>query len=340
MSLTANFYRDERFTLKTTIKLNGNMVNIYEYIVDDTCKKYFKFDVAVKYLAYIKDEQIYVLMLSNDLIDEPSTTSIDRSSILKLDYDIDKHPCANIINLELAKQQIALINSYLRSKNIEISLDYIYDMPDYTEINYFGANSREAGSTLLLCINCNKNCVASVIITYDYTSNNIYLDAFTNSQFEGRNMNAVLRSVLIIISKMLFRDAISLVSVAANPVSAHIMLKYFNATMIHEPRYSIEDRIDQSSKFEDIKSVVDRYDGIEVAVLLNEENISNAENKLYEFITRGKISCDDSTNARGKYKSFSRQKRIKFKTHKSKKHKNKNGSLKKVHRKYKKHKTF
>ena len=104
MSLTANFYRDERFTLKTTIKLNGNMVNIYEYIVDDTCKKYFKFDVAVKYLAYIKDEQIYVLMLSNDLIDEPSTTSIDRSSILKLDYDIDKHPCANIINLELAKQ--------------------------------------------------------------------------------------------------------------------------------------------------------------------------------------------------------------------------------------------
>ena len=142
MSLTANFYRDERFTLKTTIKLNGNMVNIYEYIVDDTCKKYFKFDVAVKYLAYIKDEQIYVLMLSNDLIDEPSTTSIDRSSILKLDYDIDKHPCANIINLELAKQQIALINSYLRSKNIEISLDYIYDMPDYTEITYFGANSR------------------------------------------------------------------------------------------------------------------------------------------------------------------------------------------------------
>jgi hypothetical protein len=335
MSLTANFYRDENFTLKTTINLNGNMVNIYEYIVDDTCKKYFKFDVAVKYLAYIKDEQIYVLILSNDLIDETNTTSINRSSILTLNDGIDKHPCANIINLELAKQQIALYNTYLRSKNIEISLDYIYDMPDNTEITYFGANSKEAGSSLLLCINCNSNCVASLIITYDYTSNNIYLDAFTNSQYEGRNMNAVLRSVLIIISKMLFRDAILLVSVAANPVSAHIMLKYFNATMIHEPKYSVEDRIDQSSKFEDIKSVVDRYDGIEVAVLLNEENISNAENKFKEFITSGKISCHDTRNARGKHKFFRRRKSIKFKRHKYK-----NGSSRKIYRKSKKFKYF
>lgn len=331
MSLTANFYRDERFTLKTTIKLNGNMVNIYEYIVDDTCKKYFKFDVAVKCIAYIKDEQIYVLILSNDLIDETNIASIDRRSILLLNYNIDEHPCANIINLELAKKQIALMNNSLRSKNIEISLDYIYDMPNNTEITYIGNDPKETGSTLLLCINCNKNCVASLIITYNYTSNNVYLDSFTKSQYEGRNMNAILHSVLIIISKILFRDAISLVSLAVNPVSAYIMLKHFNATMIHGPGYSIKDIIDQSSTFEDIGSAVDRYDGIEVAVLLNEENISNAENKFIEFITRGKISCHDSATARGKYKFFRRRKSIKFKRHKYKKR-----SSRKIYRKSKK----
>jgi hypothetical protein len=109
------------------------------------------------------------------------------------------------------------------------------------------------------------------------------------------------------------------------------MLKHFNATMIRGPGYSIKDIIDQSSTFEDIGSAVDRYDGIEVAVLLNEENISNAENKFIEFITRGKISCHDSATARGKYKFFRRRKSIKFKRHKYKKR-----SSRKIYRKSKK----
>lgn len=335
MSLTANFYRDENFTLKNSVNLNGNMVNIYEYIVDDNCKKYFRFDVAVKYLAYMKNGQIHVLMLSDDLIDETNTTTINKNSILMLNDGIDKQPCANIVDLDLAKQQIALLNINLQSRNIEIGLDYIYDMSKYNEIHYFGASSRDAGSTLLLCINCNSNCVASLIIKYDYKSNNIYLDAFTNSQYEGRNMNALLHSILIIISKRIYPSAISLVSVAVNPVSAHIMLKYFNATMIHEPIYNSKDILDQSSKFEDIKSVVDRYNGISVAVLLNEENISNAENKFEEFISHGRISCGDITYARGKHKSFRKRKSLKFKRQKFKKE-----FSRKIRRKSKKNKYF
>jgi hypothetical protein len=126
----------------------------------------------------------------------------------------------------------------------------------------------------------NSICVSSLVISYNET--HIFIDSKTKKTFEGRKMNKLLRSVIILLSKTIFPNAQSVVSDATNPISTQIMIKHFHAIPCGDDKYETFDT------YEDIKTYMDRDEksGITTKVILNDENIENANSVFREIIDK------------------------------------------------------
>jgi hypothetical protein len=299
---------------------------IYKITINN-CENYFHTLTNTKYVGYIENNIFYVVSVNDDPFEEDfknnftfiekqfidslqninSRDMFDNISKLKKipNFEYIRPDCVNIVKLHNARDVLLKLNQFLNCINYKISINYIFQLEEDTEINAYEFEIEN----LLLCIFHNNICVSSLVIHYNNNEKQISIDSKTNDEYEGKKLNKLLRAIVIIISKRLYSDAKYIVSNAINPTSAYLMIKYFNAIPFDDNNNII--------KFENYDNI-DEYlieNKIECKVELTEININNAINVFKD--TCKQIKCDKVGGS--KMRSSRKQKR---KTNKTlKKHK-------------------
>jgi hypothetical protein len=169
--------------------------------------------------------------------------------------------------------------------------------------------------TLLLCAFRNNICVSSMII--DYYNGAIEIFSRTKRGHDGNKLNKLLRAVIIIIGKDIHKDTAYIRSEAANPISAYLMVKYFNA---EDPGGKVE-----FSTYEEFRKYAEKHGNLMVTVDLNEANIENAK-KVFNKIVNDDNELKCTKKTRVKYDRM---------THKIMQHNKDKYKLKNINRKTK-----
>jgi hypothetical protein len=209
------------------------------------------------------------------------------------------------IDLADVKNALNKINKQLAEFNKKQKCDYKID------INYFYRMDKNAEvtahhtlypKTLLLCAFRNNICASSMII--DYYNGAIEIFSRTKRGHNGNKLNKLLRAVIIIIARTIHPDVAYIRSEAANPISAYLMVKYFNA---EDPGGKVE-----FSTYEEFRQYAENHGNLMITVNLNDVNIENAK-KVFDKITNDddELKCTKKTRVkrdRWKHKTMQRDK--------------------------------
>jgi hypothetical protein len=340
------------FTSNIDIRLNKktqvNDTIIYEIFMDG-CVKYIATSISHVYIGIMySDDTFHIFNLIEDGVfsdalknklknideEEILSMSINNPNLVKDAYNkrirlltlfkeipdfLYLHPrnlrCIPLQNLDSAKGIIESLNLKLIKKcpGFMINIDYILNFEDHSLITLYG-NNVATPYKLLLCLFYGNNCVSSLTIIISKNGNEIHINSETNEQYKGRKFNKLLRSILIIIGKSLGVNVV--ISDAINPISAWLMVNSFNAVSKNELDETV---IDKTTNFEKIKpiidSTVDRM--VTSVVLLNDENIENAQNVFDRTITQ--INCEPIFDSRGLQRRKTKGRKIKNKKTKGRK---------------------
>ena len=264
-----------------------------------------------------------VTMLINDELnrrDNPHNFAIIRQVS-------SSHRCKPFIDLTHAKRIVAQLNAALQNTcpGFHLHIDYIISFPPGSEVSLYSEFLRNSyfQPQIVLCLFTGNNCVSSITINVD--DHEVSIDSKTNKLYERRKFNTLLRSVAIIISKSLNERVERLVSNALNPISATLMIKYFNAVS--------RDEEGLISKFtvapENLDKTISDYfetGGMKTTVELNTENIANATDIFHETIKSDRFNCKPLKGGRKKYTRKVIKKSKKYNT-KSKKYNTKSKTI-------------
>ena len=147
--------------------------------------------------------------------------------------------------------------------------------------------------TLLLCAFRNNICVSSMII--DYYNGAIEIFSRTKRGHNGNKLNKLLRAVIIIICKNIHADTKYIRSEAANPISAYLMVKYFNA---EDAGGKVE-----FSTYEEFRKHAEKHGNLMITVAINDDNIENAKTVFDKILNdHDELKCSKKT--RVKYDRF------------------------------------
>lgn len=316
--------QDINLTHNTILK-NGNQEqkHIYKY-TNDNCTKYFSIDENINCIGILINNDFHVVSLINqidsinkndfDFLNENSIkilagNSLGKKQIIRKklnsisNFKFVKNICINEIDLTSAKKKINELNSLLNCMDYKISLDYAFNLNNNTEINaYYNINN---GEELYLCVyHKNSICISSLTISYSNEKNEITIDSRTKIGHEGMNLNKLLRSIIILLSKYIFPDAKTIVSSAVNAISTYIMIKYFNADIVN-----VDETLPLYPNYDEIENYIKYKDGIETVVKLTDENIKNAEKVFNDIIN--KFKCEKKTGGTKKSKRCRKNKKSK-----------------------------
>jgi len=161
------------------------------------------------------------------------------------------------------------LNSLLQQKcnDLEFRIGMITEMTGKLHVY-----SPKIKRSLLLCLYYNNDCISSIQLVM---RDGIEIRSFTDEIYNGKKYNTLLRCVLLIIAnkiKVNGEPINQLYSSASNPISAHLLMKYFNLTP------STRDVNDEFTYFMD-----NIYKG-------DKENINDVVNKFYEENLKGGLS--------------------------------------------------
>jgi hypothetical protein len=334
-------------------KTQVNDTIIYEIFMD-RCVKYISTSVSHEYIGIMyPDDTLHIFNLVNDgvfsdalkdnfeKIDEEQilSMSINNTDLVKDAYSKRRYLinffkeipgflyihirdllCVRLQNLDAVKEIIKSLNIELIKKcpGFRINIDYILNFENHSSITLY--NNVAKPYKLLLCLFYGNNCVSSLTIGF-YENDEIHINSETNLQYKERKFNKLLRSVIIIIGKSL--DSNFVVSESINPISAWLMVNSFNAISKNELGETV---IDKTTSFDKIKPIIDSTVVMSV-VVLNDENIANAQQKFHEIISQ--INCEPLSNTKGGGKSRKSRKSRKGRkgNRKIKSRKNKKSSL-------------
>jgi hypothetical protein len=223
-------------------------------------------------------------------------------SLLKLNTLIiflENKFCTKYNYLFRAKEKIKEINNLLHTKcpNLQLEIDFIHHLAG--NITKFSSNDNF--NYLTLCLYDGLNCISSITISVLTNGTTIEISSKTHSNFEGKKYNKLLRAIIIVISKLLENTFENIISIAINPISAWLLITYFNAIITPEEEENEEFFKFLNEKGYDIsnitKSILTEYNeykrgnfGMMLNIPLTEENILNAETK-YEKIINEELIC-------------------------------------------------
>lgn len=110
-----------------------------------------------------------------------------------------------------------------------LSLDYVQDMNLEKKVISFSYLDPDR---LLLCLNYQTGCLASIGLEQKGDSMEIF--SKTDPEIEGKKFNTLLRCVVMIIAP--FLGVKKIVSNAIDPVSAYLLCRYFDGSIV-DPEY-------------------------------------------------------------------------------------------------------
>jgi hypothetical protein len=296
-----------------------NIVNkntIYSITIDE-CIYYF-FGQNKKYLLVLINHEYYILKLheSYDDIDMTLLEGIEqklpvtnereemelrkhlrRTDILYFRYDV----CHKSLDLRRAQAKVLELTRILQTKcpNLSLHLDYIYNMHPPNNMFAIWGTIFPNPYLLVLCLYNEHGCISSISIKLERDTINI--DSVTDSNFEGKKYNKLLRSVVILISVLLPLHISRIISLAINPISAYLLITYFGGiipppaivpdnieffTFLQESHITITPETDYKELFEKYKKDF----GLIVYIEPTTKNIENAERKFHAILDEIKCS--------------------------------------------------
>jgi hypothetical protein len=188
-----------------------------------------------------------------------------------------------------ARSKLEELNNLLQEKckDLSLTLDYYNDMEKYgiTDISAFNNkedkdkeededkynNYLKDQNSAILCLNYKNSCISSLILgmnTEMGDDDEIEIASKTNSNYEGRKFNKLLRAVIIIIGGSIKSPSGTpikfIFSRAENPVSAFLMINTFkdNFPISAKGKFlSNEIKEDGKVTFSKIKEYMDEKEG-------------------------------------------------------------------------------
>jgi len=304
-------------------KDNGKINHIYKYTYTDGCVNFLKTSDTQKYISIAEDNVLYIINLTDEDFDheikeltenisvsdiELLTTPLEELRKLEKKIKIEKisrkieilknfekfeniklilyKKCFNEIDLKNPKDALSKLNDELGCIDYKLEIDYVFKMEDNTEITSYLL----IADSLILCLFKGNKCISSLVIDYNNEDKSIVISSKTKEEYEKKDINKLLRSVMFIISKSIFPDAENILSHSINPISLNIMIKYFNAECIDDFICTAE---------------------------LNDVNIDNARKVFYDVIKKNKLECRKKG---GKKQKNTKKKKEKRKNTKKKKY--------------------
>lgn len=205
------------------------------------------------------------------------------------------------IGIEDAKPIVQRLNDILEDRCDDLRLVFDYQhmingkIDQFTPFNYAGVTSGYHFG-ILLCLMHKNSCISSIEIEI---KGELFINSKTMEEYEGKNYNKFLRSVVIIIAPYLGCKKVR--SVVENPSSGWILLKYFNADILKETG-------SKANPFKKVKvkkitkSKVEEYTDeglLHLEIDLTPENIFNAEEMFLKTLKTFK--CIKHRDTRKKY---------------------------------------
>ena len=274
-------------------------------------------DIIPESLLNLGDKNIEI----KKLIQEYDTIQNSRSKNLKfleikniLDHNIENFKFLNIflchkyINLNKAHSLIQDLNNKLNkfchnSKKNTLSLNYVFDLENKNAIKKkFGVSQIERTNiidenSLLLCYFNENNCVSQILLNLEYDFNDkqfLSIDSNTNSLYEGKKLNQLLRAVIIIIAKAINPEILYIRSNAVSPTSLYLLIKYFNGIILNDDD-TIETTLTSSNiTHEKSRQYIKENGGKMIYIDLNSKNIETASSvfdNLVDTSSKKKLDC-------------------------------------------------
>ena len=131
------------------------------------------------------------------------------------------------LKLDEAKEKLIELNNLLQEKcqDLSLTLDYYSDIKDKKTLSVFDENLLNKYDGVVLCLNHNNNCISSLTFNKTMFDEEIEIASRTDSKYEGRQFNKLLRAVIFVIGKFIKtynNTPIRIISsVAENPISAY-----------------------------------------------------------------------------------------------------------------------
>lgn len=300
--------REVNIRYKTAYISDENQyIQIYEYYdVEQKCNKYFTIIYPegssrdITFITYFVGNDLYIVNIKDDMSSEellsqrqallnalenegfensksmlrvPNFKMKRKIKTIKNMKIINLFMCARELDLGPAKEKLSELTSIMRSvtrnDTLNFDLHYIYNVEENSKISSY----HNKGDMLLLCLYSKHQCVGSLLIEYGARNKEIKIDSKTNEGFQGRKINKLLRSVIVIIGNELIGDPNGFVlSFPINPISAHIMIKYLNGIPLDTKR-----RIMDIKTYKEIEDAVETVKLSKIVIELNKpDNIDTA----------------------------------------------------------------
>ena len=262
--------KSKTFTFYTTSQQSAYNIHYY-YYNDNKCERYFV--TNAKYIGIVINRKFYVVNLRNNTFPKKVKTIFNKINHKDIEYlintiysDSNKHiifdfetwkrseyidniekqitnfefisppKCINNLDLRMAKKTLSYFNEKLNCTGYKFDICFVNDMKNNTEISMFSMNV----NGLCLCMFHNESCISSITFYKNNEHpNNIDISSFTKpvDNYADNNLNKLLRALAIVIAKDLYPDIKNLASIAINPVSAYILIKYLNGKIILDKDY-------------------------------------------------------------------------------------------------------
>jgi len=283
----------------------GVTYNIYTYNTNTDCKRIFDLSRLIKYIGFIKEGRYYIVNLNDEDFSETfknnfqfinestiqNTLEITKmmNRVRNLDFKyINNFPpdCTEIVDLNRARHYLGSLNEVLSNSEYSIDIKYVFEMEQNTKVTSYNFDIKD----ILLCMYNNSNCVASLTVSYDDKKKQVWIDSRTNEFHGNKNLNKLLRAAIIIIAKSIYPNAMYVSSLALNPASAYLMIKYFHASAhveLEEPgiieSVIFKDEHTPDSIKKQLSEKITQYGGVFTNVELNETNIDNANRQFQKL---------------------------------------------------------
>ena len=195
----------------------------------------------------------------------------------------------NKLSLTQAKNELNLLNDQLNCIDYRVSIDYISDLPQNTNICSYSqecSSSQDLPDNLIICIfTMDNKCVSSLELYVDLDNKFIEINSRTKEEFQGKKMNKLLRTMIVLLAPKIHPNIKGIKSTASNPISAHLMINTLNATPYIEDSFTEIPKadlnlfskikafmIDEEEADEDFKEI----NVIDTIIFITDENINNA----------------------------------------------------------------
>ncbi len=253
-----------------------------EYIVNNRLSRIHKvvIDNQVHYFTTDKDEVVFFIQASGDRQHDRHRKSIGKQYYMSLNPMVDRFDLLpdstgytaksllTAMNIEIV---VIYTNEHILEPDLTAARRFLSTLSGSLEIGfihkaewqarqfatYSGTNQLMLLKPVILCLTIGDFCVSSIELEPEDDATYIEIRSTTDVRHRRRHYNTMLRAVAIMVTPLIWPNAMHIMAYATNPISVHTLVTKFDA---HAG-----------------DATVDNYETIPIAIPLSSETLARAK---------------------------------------------------------------